>query len=411
MGGSAFDVPKPGEPALSICRLSNSIYDSLQQEHTCLLSNFFARVTVPQSAPGKTSHGDLDVLVCDAKYQFSVEHIAAKLGARSWIHVARNPTTNFAIPLRKLLLPARVDTTPAIRDNAQCFQLDVHVCPSEIFDWEVFHKAYGDLWNLLGTSIRPFGLTANDNGLHLRIHQIEKDDRKKSLLLLTRLPKETLAFLGLDQEEFERGFESVEELFEYAAGGRFFRRGSYFKDELKSNDRQRLKQREIYRRFVEEYLPTHPELGIEAVDKGTHSDDGRQSAGDGTISRASVLDEALDTFNVRSRYDTMIAEWETKQQEAQMWRKVAAVVPLEGDKLNLVIRGLKRWVTSNSEGELYLRDKPILDGTGGLPMLKAEDGGEEKLLDWVSNNWGVVKEKEKKRVGDAKQQRKALCKK
>ncbi len=363
---------------------------------------------MPPSAPGKTSHGDLDVLVCDAKYQFSVEDLATKLGARRWIHVARNPTTNFAIPLSQLILPGKVDTTPDSGEGAQCFQLDVHVCAPETFDWEVFHKSYGDLWNLLGTSIRPFGLTANDTGLHLRILQIEKQDRKKSLLLLTRVPEETLSFLGLDQRRYERGFGSVEELFEFAVGGRLFRRGGYVKEDLKSNDRQRLKQREIYRRFVEEYLPTHPELGTEPVDKGSHSDGGRQSRGEGTITRASVLEEALDTFNVRSQYDKMIADWEMKQQEVEMWRKVAAVIPLEGDKLNLVIRGLKRWVTSSSDGELYLRDEAILDGTGGLPLLTAEDGGEEKLLDWVSRNWEVVKEKEKKRVGDAKRKRKAL---
>ncbi|KAI9791903.1 MAG: hypothetical protein M1835_008202 [Candelina submexicana] len=403
MGGSAFAVPKPGEPPLKIRRLPINIYESLCQSYSDRLSTLYERVAIPRSAPEKTSHGDLDIIVCSAKYQFSVEDLAAKLGALRYIHCARNPTTNFAIPLGDSL-QSGIDSSSEIEADTQCFQLDVEVCTPETFDWEVFHKAYGDLWNILGTSIRPVGLTVNHTGLHLRIPQIEAKDRKGSLLFLTNAPADILAFLGLSQETYEARFKSVEDLFRFAISGRFFRRGSYLKEGLKSNDRQRLKQREIFRRFVEKYLPAHPEIGQE-------DGDGKSRIGSKeVITRDAVLQEALDTFNRRPQYNTIIAEWEKKQREAEMWRKVAAAIPLDGEKLNLVIRGLKRWATLDNDGQLCLREGAILDGTGGLPVLTTTEGGEARLLNWVKRNWEEVREREKRRVGEAKQQRKTLSK-
>ena len=62
----------------------------------------------------------------------------------------------------------------------------------------MFHHAFGDLWNLLGTTIRPFGLTANEKGLHIRIEEIELLDRKRSMICLTNDPREVCHLLGLD---------------------------------------------------------------------------------------------------------------------------------------------------------------------------------------------------------------------
>lgn len=77
----------------------------------------------------------------------------------------------------------------------------MRVCPDlASWKWQLFHHAFGDLWNLLGTTIRPFGLTANEKGLHVRIEEIELLDRKKSMIYLTKDPLEVCQLLGLDAE-------------------------------------------------------------------------------------------------------------------------------------------------------------------------------------------------------------------
>ena len=53
---------------------------------------------------------------------------------------------------------------------------------------------------MLGTTIRPFGLTANAKGLHVRIEEIELLDRKRSTIYLTKDPREVCQLLGLDGE-------------------------------------------------------------------------------------------------------------------------------------------------------------------------------------------------------------------
>ncbi len=61
----------------------------------------------------------------------------------------------------------------------------------------LFKHAHGDIWNLLGSTIRPFGLTVDEDALWLRIPEIEKFDRKKAKIRLTSDPVEVIRFLGL----------------------------------------------------------------------------------------------------------------------------------------------------------------------------------------------------------------------
>lgn len=53
-------------------------------------------------------------------------------------------------------LAIRWPNQPAGEDE-KYIQLDVHVCDSEkIMQWELFHTAHGDLWNILGSTVRDF---------------------------------------------------------------------------------------------------------------------------------------------------------------------------------------------------------------------------------------------------------------
>ena len=151
-------------------------------------------------------------------------------------------------------------------------QIDFKICPTlKILEWELFHGAHGDLWNILGSMIRKFGLTVNNLGMYLRIPEIEAKDRKMSMILLTDEPRQILEFLGLDEEKWWKEFSSREEMFEYAAGCRMFwvkageeedspedgeevkvaiegqEGGKEGKKKLKHNDRQRMAKRPIFR--------------------------------------------------------------------------------------------------------------------------------------------------------------------
>ncbi|KAK4696111.1 hypothetical protein P7C71_g1746, partial [Lecanoromycetidae sp. Uapishka_2] len=271
---------------LSTPRMPPEIYYRLRDHYLALLSNLYTQVATPVEAPSKASYGDIDILVSrpkDLSSPPSTESLAKVLQAARTFTVAKSATSSFAVPY-----PDRV---------GEYVQVDVHLCPEGSFDWQVFHQSHGDLWNLLGTTIRPFGLTANDAGLNIRIPEIEKLDRRKGLLLLTSEPDEVLDFLGMDVEEYQRPFGSVEAMYQYAVSCRFFRAETYVRGDLKANDRKRMAQRELYRQFVDEWVPANGHFINTRVGRDT------------TLTREVVQEAALARWAKRADFDKRVEAW------------------------------------------------------------------------------------------------------
>ncbi|KAL8943704.1 MAG: hypothetical protein Q9216_000903 [Gyalolechia sp. 2 TL-2023] len=264
-----------------------SVYHSLLNHFLTLLVSFFERVAAPVESPEKTSFGDIDIIVSEPKIlPFHSEQIATVLNAERSISL--KPIYSFAVPYP---------------DLEGCFvQLDIQLCKAKDFEWEVFHKSHGDLWNLLGSSIRPFGLTANDTGLHLRVSEIEASDRKKALIFLTADPDAVLDFLHLDRKWYWRTFGTVDDMFVYACSTRFFRAAAYAKDGLKANDRKRMTQRDLYRRFVDDFVPIR--------NIATEGDDD-----DAGLTREALFDEALIKFGKTNEYEARIKVWRKEKEE------------------------------------------------------------------------------------------------
>ncbi|MCJ1258649.1 hypothetical protein MMC24_006482 [Lignoscripta atroalba] len=285
MGGKAFTH---GISALSTPRMPPTIYIALRDKYISLLSTLFAEAASPIEAPEKDTYGDIDILVCGPKSPASIPSLTAALNSKST--VGNGVTASFAVPYP---------------DSAVDYvQLDLHVCGPSTFRWELFTHSHGDLWNLLGTSIRPWGLTANDVGFHVRIREIEELDKKRSLVYLTSDPDAVIDFLGLERERYWQPFGTVEELYTYVTSMRFFRRDAYVRNGLKANDRKRMAQRPLYRRFVDEWLPQRPSLECVAVPN--------------QLNRESVLDEALKVFDKRGEYEGILEKWRKEREELRI---------------------------------------------------------------------------------------------
>ena len=234
---------------------------------------------------------------------------------------------NFAIPWP--YLPSQIQSHDLEIPSEKYVQLDIKVCDSEkMFNWELFHAAHGDLWNILGSTIRPFGLTVNDRGLFLRIPEIEKLDRKKGMVFLTDESDLILEFLGLEKERWWRELGSREEMFEYAAGCRLFwvkdegevedgevagmglEGGEVGKKKLKHNDRARMTKRPIFREWMEGFIPRCREEGRFIKSRG--------------VTREQVRDEAFMKFGVEARleFETRLKDWTLARHTDDMWRRV-----------------------------------------------------------------------------------------
>lgn len=281
--------------------------------------------------------------------------------------------------------------------------------------------AHGDLWNILGTIHRPHGLTISDKALHIRIPEIEDYDKKRARVFLTDHPAEVLDFLGLSirNHEWERPFASVDDLFEYAAQCRWFILAPHNDDEeniaqdeaaaarrkLKHNDRQRMRQRPIFARWLDEFVPA-----CRAAGRFVATDGHNPSL------RKEVRDAAFTTFsNAKTAYHARLEEW--RDERARLYVKntlirsgaclpdvesVARVVPApqegstaEAGDIAVSWRGVLRSALTRILVErdyLWLEDVPGTVLTEPPPPLRDQSGAvtEEELRAWVAGNWSVV---------------------
>jgi hypothetical protein len=347
---------------------------SQTQEKLCKL---FAYVDSPIEAPGKESYGDVDILVFGAQGLPAVEQseagnanrheaalkLAAVLGAKDWIAVKGNPTMNFAVPWPSNGgRGSETSDVDVIMDGGgelelglgKYVQVDVKLCDSLAdFQWELFHEAHGDLWNILGTTIRKYGLTVNNVGMHLRIPEIEANDRKKSMVFLSSEPDAILRFLGLDKEKWWKPFGSLEGMFLYAAGCRMFwvkdigeldgegegegerkgheeigtgdmerviegqEGGEMGKKKLRHNDRQRIKKRTIFAQWMDEFIPKCRKTGLYQ---------------ESSMTREQIRDDAFKIFGVRSEYQARLGEWLIARNRDDVKTTIKRAVPLEMDE-------------------------------------------------------------------------------
>ena len=286
---------------------------------------------------------------------------------------------------------------------------------------------HGDLWNMLGQIIRPFGLTADETSLYIRIPEIEHENRKGSRVFLTSHPTKVLDFLGLSYQhgELERPFQSVDELFEYAASCRWFmlwpegiepeekeqqatRGGSTDVNStkgingdqseqarrLKCNDRARMKQRPVFARWVEEFRPRCRKQGRFLV-----SDPGRTPA----HVRDEVRLEAFRAFpGCESAYAATLTAWRREKVRIHVKRVIKEDVCLPADVSH--VQPVPQEGTNAAGAERSWRGalrsalaKILIDDDEGFagivpPRLRDNEGIliVEDVKDWIVRNWEEV---------------------
>ncbi|KAF2801558.1 uncharacterized protein BDZ99DRAFT_219278 [Mytilinidion resinicola] len=375
MGGLAFATPGPnGSPPLAVPRMSPAVYQTLKSKISPILSQFFSKVATPPEAPGKTSHGDIDFLVeGPLNSSFTPNDIADALNATR--HVKNGATRSYAVP------------HPEVPDAF--VQVDTHVCPDGRLAWECFHQAYADLWQIIGVAHRSLGLTATDKGLHVRIEELEAKNRKASMQFLSDDPVRVLQFYGLDVERYDKGFEMMDELYEWVVWGRFFSREVLEAREEKANDRRRLKERDMYRKFISEWMPAHPDAGVKEK----------------SWTRQDVLAEALKEFGKQQEYDGILHEHQIQEDEAALWQRIAAAIPKDGNGLNRALKALKIWVRFE-DGQPVVRTVPKF-GVQGRPLWVLVVRDEDSVLKWVGEHWEEVRALEKMRQTDERHEREA----
>ncbi|KAI9155683.1 hypothetical protein HJFPF1_08272 [Paramyrothecium foliicola] len=376
MGGSAF---ASGPDALFTPRMSPHVYEISKAQYHAVLRELYHCVASPIEGPGKEDFGDIDIVVAWPSFtsdgiQHAFRTIKETLGAVKVIYEGGKSTSaNFAVPWPAAV--ANVERSSSDGRNPspmehgaedKFVQVDVKICSSlDQFQWMLFKHGHGDIWNLLGTVVRPYGLTVDDDAMWLRIPEIEKKNRKQAKVFLSRNPEDVLRFLGLPMESYwEKPFEHVDDMFEYVARCRMFHVAPHessssdeFLQSLKSNDRRRMSYRPVFREWVERFIPQ-----CQAQQRYVHQQTNRDE----------VTGEAIKLFGVENEYASRRHQGILEQQRDHIWTRVikAGIPPADPSKpteilhRSLLVKALKKIILDGDESFDVALDASFKDDQG-----------------------------------------------
>ncbi|TLD12642.1 uncharacterized protein PgNI_02948 [Pyricularia grisea] len=288
-------------------------------------------------------------------------------------------------------------------------QVDIRICSTvKQLLWAAFKHAHGDMWQLLGTIIRPLGLKADETALYLIIPEIEPINKKRAMVFLSDDPSEVCDFLGLPHADgqWEKPFASVDDMFAYASQCRFFwlwphtpgSDGTACDDPLAptrtqtANDRRRIKTRPAYRAWVDDFIPR-----LRA--RGLHAPPAQLAHLSKDALRDHVRDECFGFFPAsRALYAAQLKAWTAERQElavrSELIKSVAseeAVAahpgydPVHGSSRSIVLAALKKIVVEGdaSYGGI-VPASPLRNPDGTWRM--------DEAAAWLRGNWAAVAE-------------------
>jgi hypothetical protein len=205
MGGHAFHE-------LYCPRISASNYAQVKLNTTAALRTLFSHVVVPTEMPEKGDYGDVDFLASGPLLSPS----STTMDNFDWSGTvsAIKSVFNTAHGRRGVLNPGCMYFAIRALGHGNDFwvQIDVKVCfKPEMFEWETFELNYASNSKIIGSMVKPLGLTIDPEGLHIRVEEIEETNFPGSMVWVSKDPRDMLRITGLDRRIIDAGFDTQNE--------------------------------------------------------------------------------------------------------------------------------------------------------------------------------------------------------
>lgn len=223
MGGKVFNG----------IRLDKEDYNNLVE----LVESVIIGGRVVETYRDKSSFGDLDILIREGSLYVFPEHVKQLLNSLNIGEVV-GISTNGNV------------TSYGMQLSQGLFQLDFISVPDESFDFAFNYHGRGDLGNFLGRVARSRGLKLGDTGLYYTQRASDNPSIILEEHLLLDKWEDVLEHLGYDAERFNRGFETLQEVFAYVISSESFD-FDYFDLEKRNNKaRQKVSKRPTHLAFL-----------------------------------------------------------------------------------------------------------------------------------------------------------------
>jgi hypothetical protein len=417
MGGSAFS------PALHTPRMPPQVYRHVRDDVHRKLRTLFKHVSTPIEAAAKVDYGDVDVLVYEEmpwteEWRGSetgiAEALASFLEAKVYKRDKGSDEIHFALPwpenimdelssserdlsqsLKKSSLETTTDSSPL---QPRFIQLDLHICPSlRVYAWQTFRCAHGDFWTIVGSVVRRYGLSFRNSGFYIRISDVEKVNKRLSLVKLSAEPREVLNFLfnkGAEQRFWKTdAFSSMEEMCDFIRLQCRFYYPLKEKEEVeeiaedaeapvRKKDRTSIVKRGVFRYWLEDYVPGHSPGDREKDLKGEYAG----------MKREEVAEMVKEKFNVKKEYEENQKVGLRQMDVEGLWSDIRSIISLPersvdgahgpGLEVNFVLRTIRRKVSREAIG---LKDEALDE-----VQCKYREGRFEEVKIWAEKNWKEV---------------------
>lgn len=231
MGGNALSEPS--------VRLGREDYFNLWNK---LKMSKFQLFLIP-SYREKESFGDMDILIPSSygKNYDNYKRLALEdVGLKIIEEVRNGSVTSFGIETKQGL-----------------FQIDLISEHLDTLPFAYHYFAYNDMGNLLGRVARSAGVKLGHRGLFYTQRAKDNDNVVLKEHLLTSKWNEALSFLKYDAERYGKGFNVLEDIFEYVMSSPFYDFNKFDLTQRNRKARIRDAKRPNYRAFLE-YASANP---------------------------------------------------------------------------------------------------------------------------------------------------------
>lgn len=217
-------------------RLDKQYYGYVSDGTSSVLKKVFpdAKVDVIPSYEEKDSFGDLDILISGVPTDKLAEFCHKVLNATEV--VVNGNVVSFGLEIH-------------IRDKKrEIFQIDLITMPEDTYEFALKYFAFNDLGNLIGQTAHGIGLKFGHDGLW---YKYIVDTQLVDEICITQNFDEALEFLGYDSKRYYEGFNTLQDIFEYATSSQHFTTWNYLLENRNAAGRIRDKKRKTYMLFLD----------------------------------------------------------------------------------------------------------------------------------------------------------------
>lgn len=186
----------------------------------------------------------------------------------------RTSISNIIDIVRKVFDPKDIVRNGSIVSfDVNDFQVDLIYSKCDEFMFSTNYFDWNDLGNFIGRTAHRLGFKYGHDGLKYVMRDEDDPSYVISEVFLTKDHDEALEFLGFSSHEHAMGFDTPEEIFEYAASSPYFSAASFMLSNRNHIARVRDRKRKMYNACVEYYkekFGVDENTPVEPLDKAMH---------------------------------------------------------------------------------------------------------------------------------------------